>query len=214
MHSCCLGVTLNYNGLSIWALVENGYVNVKGATKPETRKLRLKRINESLRNYYRSQPSSITRISRITFKMLGPPMSQNPRFKAAESRHLLPYVVQELAAQTPAVNPNFLRAGQRLLELHCLLAENGQYVSPGVEARAMVLLAEHVWFFTAAGGKTVFKHHFLSHGLERMGRCGNLMYTWVYGDEAYNGKMKLIARTARNPLTFPRIVLEKCLRNL
>ena len=195
MHSMCLGVTAFFVSFNIWAILEEGYSEVRGSSIGETRALRLGRLNDELQAYYRSLRRAVTKVSNISLKTIGSsPYSQKLNLKAAETRHLLPFCVETSIAHG-GVNRNVVEAGLRLLRIYELFARADHLVTNRQQEEACGLFAEHLLYFNFAGGTLKPKHHMMIHCLSSVVRDGNPMENWLYADESFNGRAKKSLRT-------------------
>ena len=135
--------------------------------------------------------------------------------KGQETRSLVPFVVELLTDEAvreklPSGRGDcLLRAAQELaimLRVLCSSETRKMEVEQICEFRGAY--ARHLKLFKSAGGVYLPKHHFFFHEPDRMAAQGNPRTHTTYWDEALNGILADVARSAHR-LTFCRTVFEK-----
>ena len=211
MHTVDLGIARNFCGFALWPILENDHVGNLSGSRAEKRAVRLATLNENLKTYYNQLPPSTTKIGEISLRTIGTkPWSSVLKLKASETRHLVPYVVEQLSG-TPGIDNRLRRAGSCLKSLYDVFQWAPQSIDPDMQRKACVLYAEHVFLFRSVGSRLVPKHHFLFLCLATLTKNGNPFSNWVYGDESYNGIAKKIACSQKCPRLFSATVLKKLL---
>ena len=108
----------------------------------------------------------VTRINVITGKMLGAGKKENKiiKFKAAETRHFLPFTLSlarefEPLLATVCDSASLIKAGDMLESWMCLCNQHGRRLPPDVPMELTRIMYEHNIAAAAAGVKLLPKHH-------------------------------------------------------
>lgn len=155
----------------------------------------------------------VTRISGLYYTMIGKPGSGHLKYKAAETRHLLPFtiaILKELQAEL-ADHVNIvalIRAGERLEEWIVLAGSGGRKMTNAQVNRLTLLSREHNKLAMAADVKLLPKHHLFQHAAEQAARKGGPKYYSTWLDESVNSELSKVARACHRE-TFTRKALQR-----
>ena len=155
---------------------------------------------------------TVTRISNLTPKMVGPHQSKKIKLKAMEAHGMLRYLVPTLRANSVllgAKGAQLASAGECLLALSDIMKDMD--VEPGLEA---VHSALECWKTYIGIVRPVFeddfspKHHMMFHLLLRCARQGKPALYYNFMDESLNKDLKKILRNVHQ-VAFERLGLLK-----
>ena len=211
MHTCDLGPTQWLIALALWTILLCNSFKLSHSSKDELLTVGMHELRADMDIWYasqRSQGKELSEIGKLTLEMLGPRPPDAPvlKAKAAESRHLVAFVVHEL--QLPHVkaatqrNGNFLlESALRLQEFYTCLESTRGNTSPALAEKLYGMFVKSFTMFRRAGGRAFPKHHYMYHLLQRMAASGHPMSYWCYADEGDNRERAAVARSVHS-LTF------------
>ena len=222
MHIMDLGVLQYLVGAVFWTLVSNNFARSNSDQAEARRASNMLHLRRRLWAFYKSEDRASheqgkrTKIGKLTLKQLGPHAKPRLRAKAAETRHLVPLLVQ-LCRE----NPGFLgrrpksmyltQACSEMLQFYKVMEEEPRNMS----AQGLLLLRRHMTrfltFWKSFGGHLVFKHHMAWHLAERAASHGNPKCYWTYPDEGENRQMGTVAKSLHGGNTFYLTFLQKVL---
>jgi hypothetical protein len=193
MHVVDLGVCARFVGVAVRRLLDSG------AYGPTENSLRAW-LND-LQEYYKHRERQGFKCSKVgkgfSEKQLGKP--QRPFFKgrAAEARHMVPFVVECIRRHHLRIQPH----GTALLEAGCALLRVYR-----AQRRDVRLLPEkrcrELWHATCqfllawsrAGGHRTIKHHYMVHWARQCVDHGNPSFYHTYADENFHRRVKRVAQ--------------------
>eukprot|EP00969_Alexandrium_andersonii_P034139 1492994-Alexandrium_andersonii.AAC.1 len=189
MHIIDLGLLQWLIGTVFWRLLLNNSFGDAGAIHAEGRLLHnLFMLRRAMRVYYRANPQ-LTRIHRLTLKMLSARGKPRLKAKAAETRHLLP-LAQALCAKYPSrlgERGALLRgAVDRVAKFLEVMRREPRRMTPGGLASLQQHMATFLTFWKSFGGHLYYKHHMAWHLAKDAGVAGNPRFYHTYPDEGEN----------------------------
>ena len=217
MHILDLGVSQHLVGAVFRRLIDNNFAGSDHPYVQMRRMANLQHLRRRLRKYYNSvktERGRMTRISRLSLKMLGKPSQPCLHAKAAETRHLVP-LLSKLCRENPTklgANAAYLtRACNELNNFYNCMNSNGRDMSPGALRILETSMARFLASWRAWGGHMVPKHHMAWHMAQRARQHGNPKYYWTYPDESENRTMSAVAKVLHGGKTFYQAFLQRVL---
>ena len=159
----------------------------------------------------------MTRVQQLTAAMIGEDSDGKFKTKAAESRHLLPFVVRCARLYSPKLKDRcageidvdaLIDSGQALIEYMDVLSSNPRQLSTDAIMRLINLTHRHLEMAERAQIQEKAKHHLFLHLTYRIATLGNPRFYSCYHDESIN---KVLARIAASCYrhTFERRLFSK-----
>lgn len=205
LHTLYLGPALTLVGEVFWYIVD---ANVWGLASSETSKARRWQLNiQNLRNmmneYYRLRRQGtrrpITELQDLTLSMLGNKKGAEPNFKAAETKHLLPFLLQ-LLTSTPAfpepARKNYLEATRAMSEIVRIMDEGPANLDVMEIGGLLEAYKKFFRYAQFAGIRAKPKLHLLAHIFMRARRMGNPTCYGTFEDEGLNAVLRNIGAVA------------------
>lgn len=216
LHTLHLGPAMAWCCHALWQLIlvdawETGHV---GAS---LHNLSVHYIRSALWNWYkvrkRQMPEKdITEVQNFTLNMLGgKPSSQSLHTKAAETKGLVPFVLDLLkkkrARFTGDLAEILIGAGEAMQQYFDLLDESPRNV-PAATLQAMYdAMKRHIILARRAGTPLKPKHHLVLHLVARTAKHGNPGYYATFTDEGINKLLKFVGQAAHRSVWEVRVFL-------
>lgn len=205
LHTVYLGPALAFVSFCLWYFIDSDLWGLGQGQSRDTRwQVNVQHLRNLLRSYYsrcrRAEPDrSITELEDLTLNMMGAKKGALANFKAAETKHIVPWVVELLrsAPNIPgALRSNLVGAGQAMLALiNCV--DDGPPVLP--PASVQLLHDQYkrcMKFFQLAGIRMRPKNHLMGHLVNRATTQGNPANYSTFEDEGLNAVLKLMGASA------------------
>ena len=198
-------------------LIDNNFAGSDHVYVHMRRQANLRALRKRLKVFYKSFPTErgrMTKIGKLTMKMIGGPTTPCLVSKAAEARHLIP-----LLPQLCREYPRSLGAGAFLLTRCCnfyaeffkCMKSEPRDMSPGGLRTLESSMSRFLASWKAWGGHCVPKHHMAWHLVQRARQHGNPKFYWTYADEGENRMMSSVAKSLSGTRTFYLTMLQKVL---
>lgn len=165
--------------------------------------------------FYKSlgkRKTEISRIGRISFKMLGPESAPVLRCKAAECRHLLPLLADLLDENRALFGLKYRLYKRCAVSINVfydvIKGEPRQMSGAGLRKMQSAML-DFVNSWKAASGHLVFKHHMAVHLCRLAETLGNPRYYHTYADEEENRCMGRVAKQLHGSKSFYATFLQR-----
>jgi hypothetical protein len=200
LHTMALGVDQRYVGHVLWkALLANVY-NVSQTSKAEMAQAGVLKMRAELSEYYkrlhRLHPGRLlSKVDKITVKMLGKKSSPCLAAKGGESSDLVEYAVQicDRHASTNAFFSVMAVAGKALMEARCIFGNYSRNLPRNVYLDLVDCCRRFLCTYKAARCHMVPKCHDYMHLCLAAGRSGNPRTTsswYLRGLDANKGNMR------------------------
>ena len=171
-----------------------------------------------IKSYYIVSRKTLSRIGKLTLNMLGSRKHPRLKAKAAETRHLMPFLPQMLRQFGALLGPrahHLTKCLDGLLKFYDVCAKEPRQLSvAGLQTlQSSVLLCLNSW--RAYRGKLVYRFHIFWHIAERAEWLGNPRFSWTYPDEELNRQLGTVAKVLHKGRRFyvsflQRVLLEIC----
>ena len=217
MHVVDLGIAQYLVGAVFRQLVENNFIRSAAIHADARRFDNLKHLRRRIWAYYQSialPRGTRSAIGRLSLAQIGPLAKPRLSAKAAETRNLVPLLVQ-------LCEESFASLGERSLHLRaCCVELDKFYTTMKEEPRRMTSagfralpssMSKFLAHWKAYGGHLVYKHHMAWHLVQRASRHGNPRDYWTYADEQENRVMGAVAKSLHGGNTFYLTFLQKVL---
>ena len=175
----------------------------------------MKSMRRALKRTYTSMrlanPShQLSRIDKLSLKMLGSSTDPNLHSKAGEARDIIYFVLKMLRLHHTKLDGghHLLRAGEASYQFVTLMNSAGRRLTLQEQRSMFDLMKQHVVAFVDAGGVAVPKTHEMLHVAWKCRFFGNCRYYSTYEDETANGVAKKICHKC-HPRTFAWSFWEK-----
>lgn len=214
LHALFLGPALAFVGFVLWWYIDSDVWGLGGEQSKDTRwQLNVQQIRTKLNSYYsevrqahRGRP--ITQLENFTLNMMGKFKGAEPNFKAAETKHVIGFVVQLMrdSPMTRELGSALLGAGEALMQLVRAIDEN-----PGkINDRAANLMhnqyKKFMQYYLMAGIKAKPKLHLVGHLINRASRMGNPRLYGTFEDEGLNGILRSIGASVHRSVWEYRVL--------
>ncbi len=214
LHTLDLGVTARVAGHAIVRLLRSGVLGNRVTEEGLIDGCRI--VSQRLRVWYAAKQKrsvkKITKMGRISFKMLGYKSAKNTgtlKAKGAECRQFLPFVRHILTKKRAAVIPGGIplsKAVRSLLLAYQLMRKSGHKIASGKLEKHLNNFVRHS---KAAGVPLLPKFHLALHLPTLSQRAGNPRVFSEYLDESHNSFMVAAAQSAKTWLMMARILAKE-----
>ena len=220
MHTLHLGVWLAWNHRALWALLRANVYNTRTTRQADDMLVSLGSLMQRLHDWYPiyaktlspDRVKGLTKIQRITPSMCNSESDVKLNIKAAESRHLLPFLLKELNFFASGMGDIDVQAridsGEALEQYMQVLQSESRVVSADGYKALLDCCHTHVQLCPRAGIHLLPKHHLFKHMTRRIARNGNPRYYSTYFDEGLNKVLVGIASSCYRH-TFERRLFAK-----
>lgn len=165
--------------------------------------------------WYKTQRRSGKRLSEVhdlTLRMLGKPGQPVLRCKAAQCRHLLPWLLEVVRKYEVELTqgPAWRTTLERLLQWYSVLGMPDRTLTHEVRVELYNACVAAISTWRCAKGRLTPKFHLWYHMTQEMIRTGSARWHAVYIDESLNGTLRDIGRRA-HPMTWSKTVFRRIL---
>ena len=201
MHAFHLGVMKNFCCHAIWFLLESGVYGRHG-TSEEVVANAILAVKVELRVWYRARHAArpderLTRVGKVTHKMLGTAADKRLKTKGAETWGILLLLVDTFRAKRallPRYVDRLLRAGEALVRLIRLFDAAPTRVQPDTIHEAFAAYTRFVRLTNDIPEMRIPKRHVVVHLLARLHDLGNPNIYANWFDESLNKLLKSACR--------------------
>jgi hypothetical protein len=216
LHTLHLGPAMAWCCHALWQLilVDAWQTGVKGASLHHRS---VQYIRSTLWNWYRCRrqdmpDDDITEVQNFTLAMLGgKPSSQSLHTKAAETKGLVPFVLDVLRDKLARFTDNrgivLIKCGEAMQEYFVLLDESPILVPAATLQKMYDAMKRHIILAKLAEVPMKPKHHLVLHLVARTARHGNPGYYATFTDEGINKLLKHVGQAAHRSVWEVRVFL-------
>ena len=214
LHTLHLGPAMAWCCHSLWQLIlvdawQTGHV---GAS---LHSLSVHYIRTTLWDWYRDRKrqmpeQDITEVQNFTLNMLGgKPSSQSLHTKAAETKGLVPFVLDLLKDKKARFTGNhadvLIGCGEAMQQYFELLDEAPRNVPAATLQKMYDAMKRHIILAKLAGVPLKPKHHLVLHLVARTAKHGNPGYYATFTDEGINKLLKHVGQAAHRSVWEVRV---------
>lgn len=205
LHTLYLGPTLSLVGAVFWFVVDADLWGLaQGQRSRDGRwQVNIQNLRSLLMEYYRSRRRTggrpITELENLTVNMLGKKKGSLPNFKAAETKHLVPFLIQLLSSTPSFPEParqNYLEAARAMQEFVRILDDSPAQLDLVAVGGLCEAYKRFVRYAEFAGIRAKPKFHLLAHVILRAPRMGNPTSYGTFEDEGLNAVLRSIGAAA------------------
>ena len=215
LHTFDLGIVQKQVGLCFWRILNSSVYSSTQTLRAEILEDKLKQLRMRLRREYTRQRMSrphhkLSRIDKLSLKMLGPEEDPELHAKGGESRDVFKACCNIVQGNAHLLDRGhqLVRANQCLLEWLNISETGHRDMSVADRQRLLDAYLAHVDAYLAAGGEARPKHHKGLHMTLKTAYFGNMVFGSTYEDESANGNDALIGKRCK-PASFEMNFFER-----
>ena len=204
LHTFDLGIIQKQTGLCFWRILQSEVFSSTQTLRAEMLEDKLKKLRMRLRREYTRQRLSrpqhaLSRIDKLTLKMLGPEEDPDLQAKGGESRDAFKACCKMVEEYAPRLHEglHLLRANRCLSDWLHISETSHRDMSVAERQRLLEAYLGHLDAYFAAGGEARPKHHKGLHMTIKTAYFGNMVFGSTYEDESANGLDALIAKRCK-----------------
>jgi len=204
LHTFDLGIIQKQVGLCCWKILQSSVFSSTHTLRAEILEDRLKKLRMRLRREYTRQrlfrpQHTLSRIDKLTLKMLGPEESPELQAKGGESRDAFKSCCKMVEEYAPHLDEglHLLRANRCLSHWLHISETSHRDMSVAERQRSLEAYLGHLDAYFAAGGEARPKHHKGLHMTLKTAYFGNMVFGSTYEDESANGNDALIGKRCK-----------------
>ena len=215
MHTLHLGPAQLWVVSALWMLILAD-VFLTGCAGDQLHQVSAMHIRNALWSWYKERrvmsDTEITEIQDFTLLMIGgKPSSQALHTKAAETKGLVPFVlnlVKQHLAKLPKDGGRYMLAAGEAMQLYFELLDSSPRIVPAATIQRMYnAVKRHISLCKLAGIPLKPKHHLLLHLVARTAKHGSPRYYSTFEDEGVNKMLKHVGQAAHRSVWEIRVFL-------
>lgn len=214
LHTVYLGSALFFVGFCLWLFVDGDFWRLgENLSKDGRWQNNIQHLRTLMQEYYRdlrrARPGRpATEVENLTINMLGSSKTDIPNFKAAETKHLVPFMVKllrEVQGLPQPLSSQLLSAGEAMLAFIKVVDEGPPNLPPSSLQVAHDSYKKFIRMCSLAKVPLRPKGHLFGHLVQRSDMVGNPRMYSTFEDESLNAVLKAMGAAAHRSVWAYRV---------